>query len=196
MKCPHCNSEIQDGSSVCPECGKPIYEIHTKIQSTKDERKLTKKILKYGLITIIVLLIIVSAAYIILSNNNNSNTNNFIIGSCTMEVPSNINLTEVNTTSNTSNILQTYVDTNNNVMVAYLNTSTSFGANNAQKVSSNLNSYTPLTNESLNENCTIYRVSSKIGYNYIGTYHSSDAFITIGGDKLNDIANMLNSIKS
>ncbi len=111
-----------------------------------------------------------------------------------MEIPSNINLTQVNVSNNTN--LQTYTDTNKNVMVSYLNASNPETSNNIKEVTTNLGSYTKLTNKSLNANCTIYAVSSKLGYNYMGTYHSNNAFILIGGNDLNDIADMLNSIKS
>lgn len=192
MKCPHCGAENKEGASICTECGKPIYEIQTKIKESKDERLLTKKIIRTAVIVIVVLLILVSGVYLFVTNNND--TNNISLGSCTMEIPSNINLTQVNVSNNTN--LQTYTDTNKNVMVSYLNASNPETLNNIKEVTTNLGSYTKLTNKSLNANCTIYAVSSKLGYNYMGTYHSNNAFILIGGNDLNDIADMLNSIKS
>jgi uncharacterized membrane protein YvbJ len=192
LKCPHCGAENKEGASICTECGKPIYEIQTKIKESKDERLLTKKIIRTAVIVIVVLLILVSGVYLFVTNNND--TNNISLGSCTMEIPSNINLTQVNVSNNTN--LQTYTDTNKNVMVSYLNASNPETSNNIKEVTTNLGSYTKLTNKSLNANCTIYAVSSKLGYNYMGTYHSNNAFILIGGNDLNDIADMLNSIKS
>lgn len=192
MKCPHCGAENKEGASICTECGKPIYEIQTKIKESKDERLLTKKIIRTAVIVIVVLLILVSGVYLFVTNNND--TNNISLGSCTMEIPSDINLTQVNVSNNTN--LQTYTDTNKNVMVSYLNASNPETLNNIKEVTTNLGSYTKLTNKSLNANCTIYAVSSKLGYNYMGTYHSNNAFILIGGNDLNDIADMLNSIKS
>ena len=192
MKCPHCGAENKEGASICTECGKPIYEIQTKIKESKDERLLTRKIIRTAVIVIVVLLILVSGVYLFVTNNND--TNNISLGSCTMEIPSNINLTQVNVSNNTN--LQTYTDTNKNVMVSYLNASNPETSNNIKEVTTNLGSYTKLTNKSLNANCTIYAVSSKLGYNYMGTYHSNNAFILIGGNDLNDIADMLNSIKS
>lgn len=194
MKCPKCGAEISDNADVCDNCGQPIYEIHKKIQSSEDERLLTKKIIRYGLIIIVVLLVIVSAAYLILTNTNNDK--NFNIGSVTMQVPENVNLTQVNASSTNSSVLQTFVDTSNNVMVSYLNTSNAQGAANAKQVDTNLKHYTSLSNKTLNDNCNIYSVPNKIGYNYLGSYQSDDSFILIGGNNLNNVANMLNSIKS
>ena len=53
-----------------------------------------------------------------------------------------------------------------------------------------------MSNKTLNDNCKIYSVPNKIGYNYLGSYQSDDSFILIGGNDLNDVADMLNSIKS
>ncbi|WP_409197541.1 zinc ribbon domain-containing protein [Methanobrevibacter acididurans] len=192
MKCPHCGAENKEGASICTECGKPIYEIQTKIKESKEERLLTKKIIRTAVIVIVVLLILVSGVYLFVTNNDD--TNNINLGSCTMEIPSDINLTQVNASNNS--YLQTYTDTNKNVMVSCLNASNPEASSNIKEVTTNLGSYTKLTNKTLNTNCTIYAVSSKLGYNYMGTYHSNNAFILIGGNDLNDISDMLNSIKS
>ena len=89
------------------------------------------------------------------------------MGSVTMQVPENVNLTQVNASSTNSSVLQTFVDTSNNVMVSYLNTSNAQGAANAKQVDTNLKHYTSLSNKTLNDNCKIYSVPNKIGYNYI-----------------------------
>ena len=132
--CSKCGEENEDDAKFCRKCGTSLNSNIKKVinSDNKNEDK-NKKYIIIGLIVVLACVLIVGGAYLML-NHHNMKTLDF--GDYTMSVPDNANMV-----NNSTDSVNTFIDSNAHLMTASILTDSLSGAVAAAAIKGSFESY-------------------------------------------------------
>ncbi|MBX7077265.1 MAG: zinc-ribbon domain-containing protein [Methanobacteriaceae archaeon] len=187
--CSKCGEENEDDAKFCRKCGTSLNSNIKKVinSDNKNEDK-NKKYIIIGLIVVLACVLIVGGAYLML-NHHNMKTLDF--GDYTMSVPDNANMV-----NNSTDSVNTFIDSNAHLMTASILTDSLSGAVAAAAIKGSFESYPTVTSDKLKvSNCTIHKISNDSSYGYVALYNPTGIYIVVASDNLDDLIEMVNSIQ-